>query len=182
MGVDGHQEQQLAYPDEQVTLVALLGSLTLDDHNGDGRAESITPPRSGGGFLHGITPTRKNNPARTISHTSDTSAALHHHPTTTSTTSHVSGQAPNDFDVSAREGGWVRAKQVFVDLNTREKWRPQQQGVHGGEWRFQRQLRKPPRNIYSDIEDLTEDALKMEDALVSFLLSLVEVCGATKDH
>jgi hypothetical protein len=87
-----------------------------------------------------------------------------------------SGVGTNAFDTEGRDGGWVAAKRAFVALNSgkkAEKWRPQQ-GDKKRAWRYERQLRQPPRNIYSDIEDLTNMSLKMEKALVTFVQSVVE--------
>ena len=157
------------YGDDLATQVALLGPLKLQEQDGHG---SHSPARGGGGSH---SPPRGGDHRNLRSSVGDNlrgsiggnlrSLAVH--------SDDERREARSDFDDSNREGGWVRDKQEFVKANIEEKWRPQQGSKHG-EWRFKRELRKPSRNVYSDIEVLTADCFELEAALVVFIQSLIE--------
>ena len=64
---------------------------------------------------------------------------------------------------------WVAMKEEFIEANEEAIWidaMPKEI--------YERQLRLPLRNLYSNIEVLTTDCLGLEDALLAFVQSLIE--------
>jgi hypothetical protein len=70
------------------------------------------------------------------------------------------------------EGGWILEKKLFVAAQNDTRWTSEVNDE--AEWRYNRELREVPRNIYTNIELLTQNCFEAEEALVFFLLSLVE--------
>ena len=199
----GYRAEEVSYPDDASSLVSLLGTLRVDNSSqfddndganghvsgfGDlGNIGNIANVGVGAGnALKGLIGDlrvsvsgndsdvdRSSNGANDFEELDEVAAAA---AAAASSAGARSAVGANAFDTDGRDGGWIAAKRAFVAINAgkkAEKWRPHQ-GDKKGAWRFVRQLRKPPRNIYSDIEDLTNMSLKMEKALVTFVQSIVE--------
>lgn len=164
---------EATYPDDGPTLVSLLGTLKVD-HRAAAAAAALGGAGPGG--LKGLLQDLRGSVGAGFGGSGDDATDGGEAPAEIAGGGHDLHEDGGAFDTSRREGGWVGAKRAFVAANAgkaAEKWRPQQ-GDKKGAWRFERSLRRPPRNVYSDIEDLTSLSFAMESALVTFVQSLVE--------